>query len=168
MDDLLYTFPVLALASLVIVFLYCRFRRAGANVPWACHVTAAIGLTFGVLIGLAGVGHSVAVAALALREPEYGPLQVLRFTTGAMLVYFGAMNVALCRAINAAQRSAIAVSAATGLFMVLYLIFLLPLPGTGGAVPRVLALCSLYLLSLGTAAIAVMRRTANVRADMPG
>jgi len=71
-----------AIGLLVIVLLYRRFRRAVRNVPWACHVAAAIAVTFGVTNVITGVAHSVAVASLALNEPEYGPLQILRFTTG--------------------------------------------------------------------------------------
>ena len=32
---------------------------------------------------------------LAWREPDYGPLQILRCTTGAMLLYFGGMSITL-------------------------------------------------------------------------
>ncbi len=60
-----------------------------------------------------------------LSEREYGPLQVLRFTTGAMLVYSGAMNIAVYRAIRAGQRWAVGVGAATSLLFWLYLFFLL-------------------------------------------
>ena len=95
----------------------------------------------------------MAVASLALSEGEYGPLQILRFTTGAMLVYSGAMNATLYRAIKMGQREAIAVAAATTSLFLLYLLFLLPLPGTGGTVPPMLGLWSLYLLWLGAAAI---------------
>lgn len=106
---------------------------------------------------IAGIGHSVAVASLALRVPEYGPLQVLWFTTGAMLVYSGAMNAALYGAIKAGRRSAISIAAATSLLFIVYLFFVNPLPGGGGTVPPMLVLWSLYLLELITAGSAAMR-----------
>lgn len=146
-----------AIGLLVIVFLYRRFRRAFPDVPYACHVAAAIAVTFGVTNVITGVAHSVAVASLALNEPEYGPLQILRFTTGAMLLYSGAMNIAVYRAIRAGRRWAVAVGAATGLLFWLYLLFLLPLPGTG-TVRRMLGPWSAYLLWLGAAALANKRR----------
>ena len=111
----------------------------------------------------AGVVHSIAVTSIALREPEYGPLQILRFTTGVLLMCSGGMNVALYRAIKVGRRSAIAMGAATCLLFVLYLLFLLPLPGGEGTVPPMLALWSLYLLSLGAAALAVVRGTGGAR-----
>ncbi len=112
---------------------------------------------FLVLTAIAGVGHSVAVASLALSEREYGSLQILWFTTGAMLLYAGAMNAALYRAIKAGRRSAIAVSAATTSLFLLYLLFHLPVPGNGGTVPPMLGLWSLYLLWLVAAAVASRR-----------
>ena len=90
MSDLQMTVPVLFLLSVVIVFRYRRFRRSAFDAHWTCHVAAAIGLVFGVVTTIGGVGHSVNVAYLAWNEPEYGPLQILRFTTGAMLIYTGA------------------------------------------------------------------------------
>lgn len=157
MGDLEIALPVLSIVLLVIVFLYRRFRRGAADVPWVCHAAAAIALTLGVLTVITGVAHSVAVASLAWSEHEYGPLQILRFTTGAMLVYSGAMNAALYRGIKVGRRSAIAVGAAAGLLFSVYLLFLLPLPGTGGTVPPMLGLWSLYLLWLGAAAVTTMR-----------
>jgi hypothetical protein len=105
-----------------------------------------------------GVAHSVAVTSLALRGPEYGPLQILRFTTGAMLVYSGAMSLALYPTIRAGQRRAIGVGAAAGLLLWLYLVFTLPLPGTSGTVTPELALSTIYLLWLGAAAFASWRK----------
>jgi len=148
---------VFSLALLPIVFLSRRFTRAFPSGPWACHVAAAIAVTFGVSNVTTGVAHSVAVASLALREPEYGPLQILRFTTGAMLLYSGVMSIALYRGIRAGRRSAIGVGVAAGLLFWFYLVFTLPLPGTGGNVPRELALLTLYLLWLGAAAFASRR-----------
>ena len=100
MADLQITLPVVSILVLIIVLLSRRFRRTAADVSWPCHVAAAIAVTFGAVTLTAGVVHSVAVTSIALREPEYGPLQILRFTTGAMLMYSGAMNVALYGAIN--------------------------------------------------------------------
>jgi hypothetical protein len=149
---------VFSLALLPIVLLSRRFTRAFPSSPWACHVAAAIAVTFGVANVIAGVAHSVAVASLALREPEYGALQILRFTTGAMLMYSGAMSVALYRGIRAGRRSTIGVGVAAGLLFWLYLVFTLPLPGTGGTVPRELVLLTLYLCWLGAAAFASLRQ----------
>jgi hypothetical protein len=112
-------------------------------------------VTVGVLAVIGGVGHSVAVVSLALRDTdEYGPLVILRFTTGAMLLYFGAMNIAVYGAIKVGRRWAIGVGVATGLFFWVYLVFTLPLPGTGGSVPLALGLWTVYLLWLGAAAFA--------------
>ena len=130
------------------------------EVPIACHIAATIGVTFGVLAVTGGVGHSVAVGSLAWREPEYGSLQILRFTTGAMLLYSGAMNIALYRAIRAGRTWAIGVGVATNLLFWLHLLFVLPFPGTGGTVPRPLGAWSVYLLWLGAAAVASRRNIA--------
>lgn len=148
---------VFLLALAPIVLLSHRFTRKFPSEPWACHVAAAIAVTFGFSNVITGVAHSVAVASLALREPEYGPLQILRFTTGAMLLYSGAMSIALYRGIRAGRRSTIGVSVAAGLLFWLYLVFTLPLPGTGGTVPRELGLWTLYLLWLAAAAFAGQR-----------
>ncbi|MFQ5740041.1 MAG: hypothetical protein ACE5JX_13625 [Acidobacteriota bacterium] len=163
MGNLEIALPVLSIWLLVVVLLYRRFRRAAADVPWVCHAAAAVALSLGVGTVIAGVGHSVAVASLGLSEREYGPLQILRFTTGAMLVYAGAMNAALYRAIKVGRRPAIAAGAATALLFALYLLFLLPLPGTGGTVPPMLGLWSFYLLWLGAAAVTSMRGVGGAR-----
>lgn len=151
------TAAIFSIVLVFVVFLYRRFRRSAAEAPWACHAAAAIAVTLGVGTAVSGVVHSVAVASLALSEREYGPLQILRFTTGAMLVYSGAMNMAVCRAIKAGRGWAIAVGAATSLLFCLYLLFLFPLPGTGGTVRPMLGLWSVYLLWLGVAALASRR-----------
>jgi hypothetical protein len=142
---------------LIVALLSRRFRRSAPEVPWACHVAAANALFLGATTLIGGLGHSLAVASLALSEHEYGSLQMMRFTTGAMLVYSGAMTVAIYRAITAGRRSAIGLGAATALLFVLYLLFLLPLPGSGGTVSGMLGLWSIYLLSLGAAALASTR-----------
>ena len=148
---------VFSVALLPIVFLSRRFTHRFPHESWACHVAAAIAVTFGVSNVITGVAHSVAVASLALREPEYGPLQILRFTTGAMLLYSGAISLALYRGIRAGRRSTIGMSAAAGFLFWLYLVFTFRLPGTGGTVPRELVLLTLYLFWLGAAAFASQR-----------
>jgi hypothetical protein len=148
---------VFSVALIPIVFLSRRFSRRFPGEPWACHVAAALAITFGVSNVITGFAHSVAVASLALREPEYGPLQILRFTTGAMLLYSGAMSIALYRGIRAGRRSAIGAAVAALLLFWFYLVFTFPLPGTGGTVPRALVLLTLYLLWLGAAAFASQR-----------
>ncbi len=161
MSDLQMTVPVLFLLFVVIVFLYRRFRRSAFNAHWTCHVAAAMGLVFGVVTTIGGVGHSVNVAYLAWNEPEYGPLQILRFTTGAMLIYTGATNVAMYRGIKVGRRSAIAVSAAMTSLFLLYLCFTLPLPGTGGTVPPMLGIWSIFFCWLVAAAV-----TSQMRSDV--
>ena len=79
----------------VVVALYRRFRRTAGAVPWTCQAAAAIALCWGVVTALAGIGHSLAVTSVALSEREYGNLQILWFTTGAMLLYVGTMNASL-------------------------------------------------------------------------
>jgi hypothetical protein len=143
---------------LVVAILYRRFARACPEAPWACHVSAAVSVAIGVGNVISGVGHSAAVASLALREPGYGPLQILRFTTGAMLLYSGAMNIALGRAIAAGRRSAIGAGVASGVLFQLYLVFTLPLRGSGGSVSRELALWTIHVLWLVAAATAIRQR----------
>lgn len=161
MEELAITLAVLLVAVALIFFLYRRFRQAVADVPRVCQVAAAIALTFGILNLITGVGHSVAVVSLALSDSEYGPLQILRFTTGAMLIYSGTIAAALYRSISVGRRSAIAAALASGVLFEVYLLFLLPLPGTGGTVPPMLALWSLYLVWLGAAAVASMPEAAR-------
>ena len=155
-----------SIVLLVVVVLYRRFRRAAPSVPWACQVAAAVAVTLGVLNVITGVAHSAAVASLALKEPEYGPLQILRFTTGALLVYSGAMSIAVSRAIGAGRRWAIGTGVAAGLLFWLYLVFTLPLPGTGGTVPRELGLWTVYLVWLGVAAFVSRRGDRGTDADV--
>jgi len=155
------TAGVFSILLLVVVVLYRRFRRSAAEGPWIFQAAAAIGVTLGVLTMISGVVHSAAVTAVAFSEREWGPLTVLRFTTGAMLMYSGAMNMAVHRAIRAGRRWAVGVGAATCLLFWSYLIFLLPLPGTGGTVPPMLGLWSAYLFWLGAAVWATMRRGAT-------
>ena len=151
---------VLSLVILFILSIDRRFKRSTGDVPYACQVAAAIAVFLGVVLGIGGVGHSVAVVSLALRETEgYGPLVILRFTTGEMLLFSGAMNIALSRAIWTGRRWAIGVGVAAGLLFWLHLVFVFPLPGTGGTVPRVLGAWSAYLLWLGAAAFASRRET---------
>jgi hypothetical protein len=151
---------------LIVVFLYRRFSRYAPEAPYACHAAAAIALSLGVVTVIAGLGHSVAVVSLALRDAQDRPLTILRFTTGAMLLYSGAMNVAVHRAIQAGRNWAVAVGAATAVLFCLYLFFFLlfHLPGTGGTVRPMLGLWSVYLLWLG-AALTSRREDDRLRAD---
>ncbi len=156
--ELVLTVAAISTWLLVAVLLYRRFRRSAAGGPYACQAAAAIGVSLGVLTVIGGVGHSIAVASLALSgRREYGPALILLFTTGAMLLYAGVMNMAVYRAIRAGRRWAVGVGAATVLLFSLYLLFLLPLPSTGETVPPMLALWSVYLLWLGAAALASRR-----------
>jgi hypothetical protein len=144
----------LLIYPLIAVLLFRRFRRSAPGVPWAFHVVATFAVFLGAVALIGGLGHSAAVASLAMREGAYGPLQILRFTTGAMLVYFGAMSVAVYPAIKAGRRWAVGVGAAAGLLFWLYLLFLLLLPVTGSSAPGFFGALSMYLLSLGAAAFA--------------
>jgi hypothetical protein len=160
------TAGVFALLLLVIVVLSRRFRRAADQVPLVFKVAAAISVTLGVLTLITGVLHSAAVTALALGEPDWAPLTILRFTTGAMLMYSGAMSLGMGRAIRAGRQWAVRVSAATSALFCLYLMLLFPLPGTGGTVPPMLGLWSAYLLWLCAAVVAtVPRDTASMRVE---
>lgn len=152
------TAAVFSIFLLVVVLLYRRFRRSAAEVPWACQAAAAIAVTLGLGTVVSGVGHSVAVISVAFSEGEWTPLTSLRFTTGAMLLYSGAMNMAVYRAIKAGRRWAVGVGAATCLLFCLYLLLLLPLPGTGGTVRPMLGLWSAYFLWLGAAVLATKGR----------
>ena len=139
---------------LLLVLVYRRLRPSCAGVPYTHQAAAALGLSLGILTVLAGVGHSVAVASLALSGSEqYGPLTILRFTTGAMLIYAGAMGVALYRPIRASRRWAMGVSAATTFLFCLFLLFLFFLTGTGETVPPMLGLWSVYLGIVGAAVV---------------
>jgi hypothetical protein len=155
------------LLSLAIAFTYRRFRHSASDVPYVCRVAAAIAVIFGMTFVISGAAHSVAVGSLALRRTEeYGPLVILRFTTGAMLLYTGAMNIAMYRAIRVGRRWAISVGLATGLLFWWYLIFTLPLPGTGGSVPIALGLWTVYLIWLGAAGFVSRRRDRAAPPDM--
>jgi hypothetical protein len=145
-----------AIAVVVILILNRRFKRRNPEALYPYRVAAAIAVTVGAVNVITGIGHSLAVASLAAKEPEYGPLQILRFTTGAMLVYSGAMNLGVYRAIGAGQRWSMAVAGATASLFVLYLLFLVPLPGTDTP-RRLVGPWSAYLLWLGTAALASRR-----------
>jgi hypothetical protein len=143
---------------LIIVLLYRRLRRSAPEVPAACHAAAAIALLAGAFTLIGGVGHSVDVASLTLREAEYGPLQILRLTTGAILVFSGAMTITMYPGIKAGRGWAVGVSAAAGVLIWLHLLLVMPLAGTGGTVPPVFGLWSIYLLSLGAATVALKLR----------
>ena len=148
----------LSIFLLIMVFLYRRSRRFAPDVPTACHIAVAIALVVGAYALIGGVGHSMAVASLTWREPQYGPLQILRLTTGALLVFSGAMTLAMYPGIKAGRGSAVAVGAATALLFWLYLLFMLPLPGTGGQIPTMLGMWSVYLFALGAAALSLALR----------
>lgn len=157
MQDLLVAITVLSVGCVAGAFLYRRFKRRAPDVPSACHIAAAFALIGGCVTTIAGVGHSVAVASLANRLNEYGPLQVLWFTTGAMLIYTGAMNAGMCGGIKAGRASAIGVATAASMLFIVYLLLVNPLPGGGGTVPPMLALWSVYVLTLIAAGIAALR-----------
>ena len=151
--------PMIGLMPLVV----WRFKRSPNDGSYACHVAAVMAVIFGVVGLIAGLAHSAAVASLAMKEPEYGPLQMLRLTTGELILYSGAMSVAVSRAIWAGRRWAIAIAISTTLLFLLHLAFVLPLPGTGGTVPGALGVWSVYILWLGAAAFASWRRDHRVR-----
>ena len=142
----------LSIFSLIVVVLYRRFRRSAPEVPPACYLAAAIALMVGASALIGGAGHSVDVALLTLREPEYGSLQILRLTTGALLVFSGAMTLAMSHGISVGRRWPMRVGAATGLLIWLYMLITIPLPGAGGTATAMVGLWSIYLLSLGAAA----------------
>ena len=157
MESLLMAITVVSAASLMGAFLYRRFKRSAPDVPSACHVAAAFARIAGSIVFIAGLGHSLAVASLARRLNEYGPLQVLWFTTGALIVYTGAMNAVMSGGIKAGRASAIGIATAASLLFVVHLLFVDPLPGSGTTVFSMLTIMSVYLLSLIAAGIAVFR-----------
>lgn len=140
------------------MLLYRRLRRSVPGVPAACHAAAAIALLVGAFTLIGGIGHSVDVTSLTLREAEYGPLQILRLTTGAILVFAGAMTITMYPGIKAGRGWAVGVSAAAGMLIWLHLLVVMPLPGTGGTVPPMFGLWNIYLLSLGPAAVGLKLR----------
>lgn len=147
--EIAVTVGVLSIWLLVVVRLYRQFRRSAGQVSWPCHAAAAIAVTLGALTLIAGAGHSIAVTSVAFaKRNEYGPQIILLLTTGAMLLYAGGTSVALFRGIRAGRRGTIGVAGTVALLFCIYLLFLLPLPGTGGTVPPMLALWTTYLLSL--------------------
>lgn len=148
-SEIAITVGVLSVWLLVVALLYRQFRRSGDQTPRPCHAAAAIAVALGALTLIAGAGHSIAVASVAFAaSDEYGPRTILLLTTGAMLLYAGAMSVALFRGIRAGRRGTIGVASMAALLFCVYLLFLLPLPGTGGTVPPMLALWTTYLLCL--------------------
>jgi len=136
----------------MMIVLYKRSRRSAPSVPAACHVAAAIALVVGAGAVVGGAGHSAAVASLTWHESIYGPLQILRLTTGVLLLFSGGMTLAMCTGIKAGRGWSVGVGAATGFLFWLYLLITLPLPGTGGTVPPWFVMWSVYLLSLAAAA----------------
>src|SRR6266508_4406485 len=90
-DERNLTVAVFVIGLLLVVLLYRRFKRSAAEAPDAYSAAAAIALTLGIVTAIGGVGHSVAVTSVALSDRAYGPLTILRFTTGAMLLYSGVM-----------------------------------------------------------------------------
>ena len=148
------------LLLLFIVFLYRRFRRAAAHVPRIFHASAAIAVSVGLITMVSGMIHSAAVTAVAFDERQWVPLTILRFTTGALLMYAGATSVVLHRAIRNGKHWAVGVSAATSFLFWSYLLFLFPLPGTGGTVPPMLGMWTAYLVWLGAAVFAMLPRNA--------
>jgi hypothetical protein len=157
------TYASVSALLLLVVLVYRRFKPSSLDVPYACHAASVLALSLGIPTILSGLVHSAAVASLALNGAEpYGPLTILRFTTGAMLFYSGAMSIALYRAIRVGRAWAIGISMATCLFFCLYLLFLFPLPGTGGTVPPMLGLWSVYLPVLVAAALSTGPRVDTV------
>ena len=150
------------LVLLTVMLLYRRLSRTSPDGSWTCHVAAALAVTIGAGNVITGAAHSFAVASLALREPGYGPLQILRFTTGALLLYSGAMNIATYRGIADGRGWAIGVSVSSGLLFWLYLVFTLPLPRSGGSVSRALVVWTLGLGWLCAAAVARIRATRHM------
>ena len=134
-----------------VILLYRRFRRSAIDASPSFSAAAAIGLILGILTVVGGMGHTAAIVSLALRgRREYGPSLILLFTTGAMLLYCGGMQVATYRGIRKGRTWALAVSAATVLLFCLYLALLLPLGPDSG--PRLsLVMWTLYLVWLAVA-----------------
>jgi len=151
-DVRILTAASFAIFMWMMVILYRRSKRSAPSVPAACHIAAAIALVAGAAALVGGAGHSAAVATLTWRESVYGPLQILRLTTGALLLFSGGMTLAMCTGIKAGRGWSVGVGAAIGFLFWLYLLFTLPLPGTGGTVPPMLALWTAYLVSLAAAA----------------
>jgi hypothetical protein len=148
---------VMPLVIALIPVIVRRVKRTRSD-DYACHVAAAMAVAFGVTGLVTGVAHSAAVASLALGEPEYGPLQMLRFTTGELMLYVGAMNLALCRTIWAGRGWAIAAALWSNLLFLLHLGVVFSLPGTGGTVPVALGIWGVYFLWLGAAGFASWRK----------
>ena len=158
------TAAVFTMLSLAVVLLYRRFSRSIDDVPAVFRAAAAIGVVLGVLTIVSGAAHSAAVTALAFREGEWAPLTIFRFTTGIMLMYAGAMSVALRRAIRAGRRWAIGVSAATSLLFWTYLM-LAPTPWHRWHGPADVGTLGRYFLWLGAAALATMPPASHLRLD---
>lgn len=164
MPELLIVIVVPSIVAAAIVLLTKRLRQRFPTIPASCHLAAAIALALGCATIITGIAHSFAVASLAARMSEYGPLQVLWFTTGVMLIYTGAMNVAFHRAVAAGHLHAVWATLAASFLFILYLLFVNPLPGGGGTVPPMLGAWSLQLVALFVAALSLIRRRRlNVR-----
>jgi hypothetical protein len=147
-----------AVLSAISLMLYRRFRRVAHGVSWIIHASAAIAVTLGTITLLSGVVHEVAVTAVALTEGVWIPLTILRLTTGAMLVFAGAMSIAMHRPMRDGRRWSIGVGLATSVLFWFYLMLLFPLPGTRGTVPPMLGLWSAYLVWLGAAVVTSLPR----------
>jgi hypothetical protein len=158
MGERLIAAGAVALLSAISLLMYRRFRRVTNEVSWIIHASAAIAVTLGTITLLSGLVHEAAVTAVALREGVWIPLTILRLTTGAMLVFAGAMSIAVHRPMREGRRWAIGVGMATSALFWFYLMLLFPLPGTRGTVPPMLGLWSAYLVWLGAAVVASLPR----------
>jgi len=108
------------------VFLYSRFKRTSSSRLYA--FAAAWALILGLLIGLAGLGHTLAVTAthVSSRSP-YDFRFAWLLVTGLLLIFSGAANVIVSRSIGRGSRWALWVSASATVLLLGFVAALYPL-----------------------------------------
>ena len=95
-------------------------RRPHSSLAWAA-------VALGVVFGVAGVSHTIAVISVALRQGKpYDFRLVSLLATGGVLVYPGLINIGISRWIGHGHPWALAMSAVVTLPLLVYEGFLFP------------------------------------------
>ena len=124
-DDIIPLVVLLSVLGLPIGFLSRRFRRSGADVPYA--LLAAMAAVLGVGLAIAGAFHDLAAVGVELWVGEpYDLRSVWLATIGLVLMYAGLVNAVLSRWIRRAERWALGTAATATSFLFVFLLVLHP------------------------------------------
>lgn len=154
--DVILEAVVYLVAAAVTTLLYRRFRRAGSDA--LSSLLAAVGISFGLMLGVSGVLHTIAVAAAAIaRGSSYDLRLAWLMVTGAILMYFGASHVLLARWIHRGYVWAMGMSLMATIALVLFFVALYPAKSettllllSGGYLVLTLTWFNRYMLYSGT------------------